>query len=76
MMLKTEKSLLEISVASGFSDPKYFNQYFKKLFGMTPRQLKRQPDWKQAVLNYFSHEGLDPEYGMTYVKELLQDNHR
>jgi AraC-like DNA-binding protein len=73
-MLRTDKNFLDISLSTGFSDPKYFNQYFKRLFGMTPKQIKRSPDWKEAILNYFNNEGLEPEAGKDLLTQYLEKN--
>ena len=40
LLLMTDFSLLDISIACGFSDVKYFNQGFRKLFGCSPRQYR------------------------------------
>ncbi len=74
MMLRSSSSLLEISIASGFSDPKYFNSYFRRLFGMTPRELKRQPDWKGAILKHYKNQGLPPEDGRELLEGYLLDD--
>jgi len=42
LMENTEKSLLEISYESGFSDPKYMTKMFLKKFGCTPKQYRRE----------------------------------
>ncbi|MDC7232800.1 MAG: AraC family transcriptional regulator [Spirochaetales bacterium] len=72
MMMHSSRNLLEISIACGFSDPKYFNSYFKRLFGMTPKEMKRQPDWKEAVLTHFQNQGLPLEAGQPELNEYLQ----
>ncbi len=40
LLLLTEFSLLDISVACGFSDLKYFNRGFARQFGCSPRQYR------------------------------------
>lgn len=40
-LLFTDLSLYDISVSCGFSDPKYFNQGFRKIYGCTPKQYKK-----------------------------------
>lgn len=37
-----EKTLLEISYESGFSDPKYMNRMFVKHFGYTPKEYRKR----------------------------------
>lgn len=42
LMANKEKTLLEISYESGFSDSKYMNKMFLKRFGCTPKEYRRQ----------------------------------
>lgn len=41
-LLGTDLSLLNISIACGFSDVKYLNRGFSKQFGCSPRQYRRE----------------------------------
>lgn len=41
LMGNKEKTLLEISYESGFSDPKYMNKMFMKKFGCTPKEYRK-----------------------------------
>ena len=68
LLMKTEDRLIDIAMEAGFSDPKYFNQYFVQVFGMTPRQMRLKPDWRHAIQSHFGNEGLDPEYGRSLVE--------
>ena len=40
LLLMTDRSLLDISISLGFSDPKYFNKNFKDLYGCTPKEYR------------------------------------
>ena len=42
LMENNEKSLLEISYESGFSDPKYMTKMFIKKFGCTPKAYRKE----------------------------------
>jgi len=42
LMPNKEKTLLEISYESGFSDPKYMNRMFIKHYGFTPKEYRRR----------------------------------
>jgi AraC-like DNA-binding protein len=42
LMPNKEKTLLEISYESGFSDPKYMNRMFMKHFGCTPKEYRKR----------------------------------
>lgn len=44
LMSNTEKTLLEISYESGFSDSKYMNKMFLKKFGCTPKEYRKNMD--------------------------------
>lgn len=42
LLLHSNLSITEISQKCGFNDSNYFSVIFKKIYGMTPRQLKKQ----------------------------------
>lgn len=48
LMSNSEKTLLEISYESGFSDPKYMNKMFLKKFGCTPKEYRRNLDVRSS----------------------------
>lgn len=41
LLLLSELSLLDISIASGFSDPKYFNKGFQQQYGCSPKEYRK-----------------------------------
>ena len=41
LLRASDMSLLDISMDCGFSDPKYFNQGFRKIYGMTPKEYRK-----------------------------------
>ena len=41
LMANKEKTLLEISYESGFSDPKYMNKMLLKVYGCTPKEYRK-----------------------------------
>ena len=62
LLLLTDFSLLDISMACGFSDIKYFNKGFSRQFGCSPRQYRRQ----------FQHEELaQQQKSMLSTQEVL-----
>jgi xylan 1,4-beta-xylosidase len=71
LLMRTDNHLIDIAMESGFSDPKYFNQYFNRIFGMTPSQMRQKPDWRHAIQNYFGHDGLAPAIGRELVEAYL-----
>lgn len=42
MLTDPEKSIKEIGIACGYSDPNYFSRIFKKSTGMTPSEYKEK----------------------------------
>lgn len=67
MIAEGKDSLVSISIASGFSDYRYFSQAFLKTYGMTPAEYRRQTQEtlpEQAVQNHSLHsreEIYDPQ---------------
>jgi len=68
LLMSTDRSLLDIALSVGFSDPKYFSRSFRRLYGVSPRQMMRKPDWRDAILNPFRNEGLDPTVGRALIE--------
>ena len=56
LMPNKEKTLLEISYESGFSDPKYMNRMFIKHFGYTPKEYRRRIGMEQVEVKQVIHE--------------------
>lgn len=64
LLLLTDDSLLDISIACGFSDPKYFKKGFQKQYGFTPKQYRNQ----------FIHEQLPVQQeSLLTTQEFLSD---
>lgn len=64
LLLLTDDSLLDISIACGFSDPKYFKKGFQKQYGFTPKQYRSQ----------FIHEKLPVQQkSLLTTQEFLSD---
>jgi len=42
LLLLTNQSLIDVCIACGFSDPKYFNHGFKKQYHCTPKEYRKQ----------------------------------
>lgn len=58
MIAEGKDSLVSISLASGFSDYRYFTQAFLKAYGMTPAEYRRQArlsEPEQAVSSHSIH---------------------
>ena len=56
LMPNKEKTLLEISYESGFSDPKYMNRMFLKHYGVTPKEYRRRLGTEQVEIKQVIHE--------------------
>lgn len=42
LLTETDKSITEIAHAVGFTDSSYYSKYFKKYYGITPRNMRKQ----------------------------------
>ena len=56
LMPNKEKTLLEISYESGFSDPKYMNRMFVKHFGYTPKEYRKRLGMEQKEISQITRE--------------------
>ena len=56
LMPNKEKTLLEISYESGFSDPKYMNRMFIKHFGYTPKEYRKRLGMEQKEISQIASE--------------------
>lgn len=52
LLKKTEKSMEEVAVASGFSSISSFNRNFKKILNISPYQWKRSAENYESKLLY------------------------
>lgn len=52
LLLTTDKSLVEVSIESGFSSPRYFYQKFNKIFPEGPKAFRKENKKKQEMLEY------------------------
>ncbi|WP_340030362.1 AraC family transcriptional regulator [Paenibacillus sp. FSL K6-1122] len=58
-LLTTDRSLVEISIESGFSSPRYFYQRFNKIFPEGPKAFREQHKKKQEMKDH-CREIIDP----------------
>lgn len=40
LLSNTDYSIIDIAIAVGFEDPRYFSKVFKKYIGLTPKQFR------------------------------------
>lgn len=64
LLLLTEYSLLDISIGSGFSDPKYLNKGFLRQYGCTPKAYRK--NFRNARLE-------EQQQSMLTAQEFLSD---
>lgn len=73
LLLLTSQSLLDISMSVGFSDPKYFNASFRRLYGCTPKEYRRQfhhaPLPNQQVSMLTTQEFLSEEASLVLLEQ-------
>jgi len=72
LMPNKEKTLLEISYESGFSDPKYMNRMFVKNFGYTPKEYRKRLGEVQQEYKQISNE-LESIYSIHDSIKVLDD---
>lgn len=72
LMANKEKTMLEISYESGFSDPKYMNKMFIKHFGCTPNQYREQLGEQHLELTESSTEK-EKIYSVEEARKMLND---
>jgi xylan 1,4-beta-xylosidase len=71
LMMTTDLRLIDISMEAGFSDPKYMNKYFHRLFGMNPSEMRKQENWKSMIRNRFGQGTTDLEKYGHYLEPFL-----
>lgn len=49
LMFSTDAKLVDIAMDAGFSHLKYFNKYFRRLYGETPSAIRGRGDWQDAM---------------------------
>ncbi|MEI3348143.1 MAG: helix-turn-helix transcriptional regulator [Dysosmobacter sp.] len=75
-LLLTDRSLLDISLACGFSSPKYFQRAFARQYGAAPREYRRlaprESEARQTPGVLTSQEFLSDEQSLSIVQRLLE----
>ena len=72
LMPNKEKTLLEISYESGFSDPKYMNRMFIKHFGYTPKEYRKRLGMEQKEISPVARE-LESIYSISDAVNALNE---
>lgn len=77
LLLLTDQSLLDISLSLGFSDSKYFNKYFKELYGCTPKEYRIQFEAldlsEQQISMLSTQEFMSPKASLVYLAKQLEN---
>ena len=71
LMMNSSMRLIDIALEVGFSDIRYFNKYFKKIFGMTPRQLRMVENWQGIISNDLNMAGEDMTELLKIIRKYL-----
>ena len=74
LMITTGLRLIDISMEAGFSDPKYLNKYFQRLFGIKPSEMRKKENWKEIIKNRFGLGTKDLAAHDSYLKQLMKGN--
>lgn len=74
LLLSTNQTLLDIGIACGFSDPKYFNRDFRRQYGYLPKEYRKlaslQLEKQETELTLSAQEFLSPEESLELLKKL------
>lgn len=73
LMNNKEKTLLEISYESGFSDPKYMNKMFIKKFGCTPKEYRKNLLNNNLINPQETSQTLEYIYNDTNAHKFIKD---
>ena len=49
LLCNTDKQILNVALESGFENVSYFNKQFRKAFGITPKQMRKNPRNRNAA---------------------------
>jgi AraC-like DNA-binding protein len=74
-MMTTGLRLIDISMESGFSDPKYLNKYFHRLFGIKPSKMRKKGNWKEIIKNRFGRGTTNLDIYGSYLDQLMAENY-
>lgn len=74
LMMTTGLRLIDISMESGFSDPKYLNKYFHRLFGIKPSEMRKKENWKEIIKNRFGRGTTNLAVYGAYLNQLMAGN--
>ncbi|MEY8745887.1 helix-turn-helix transcriptional regulator [Bacillales bacterium AN1005] len=69
-LLTTNLSLVDISMDSGFSSPRYFYQKFNKIFAEGPKEFRHENKKKQEMMEHL-RESIHPAFVLPRHKELF-----
>ncbi|MBR6382797.1 MAG: helix-turn-helix transcriptional regulator [Lachnospiraceae bacterium] len=77
LLLLTDLPLLDISLSLGFSDPKYFNRYFKESYGCSPKEYRVKFSTMDLRDQQFSmlttQKFMSDEAGKVFLSKLVSD---
>ena len=71
LMMNSDNRLIDIAMEVGFSDIKYFNKYFRNIFSMTPRELRRLDNWQALIAEDHNLSEESTERLLEIIREYL-----
>lgn len=78
LLLSTDQTLLDIGIACGFSDPKYFNRDFCRQYGCSPKEYrKRASSQEQQQKNEYAlskQDFLSPKESLSLLHRITEYN--
>ena len=70
MIRYTDMSILDVCIASGFSDSKYLTKQFKQYYQMTPREFRKQKDLLPAKRKHEQSYMHTEQYQFSYEESV------
>lgn len=75
LLLRTNDTLLDVCIACGFSDAKYFNSHFLRQYGSTPKEYRnhfhRQEEIRQRTFLFTTQEFLSEEESLKVLQQFV-----
>ena len=74
LLLSTDQTLLDIGIACGFSDPKYFNRGFRRQYGCSPKEYRKRTSTerqqKEKDYSFSEQDFLSPEESLELLTRI------
>ena len=74
LLLSTDQTLLDIGIACGFSDPKYFNRDFRRQYGFNPKEYRQraasESQYKEKEYSFSEQDFLSPQVSLVLLHRI------